>query len=214
MDELTLPAPEHQEVFQRVWARVMGEQAAPPEGPAIPAMEMAPAAASVMGAAAPARVTDSPSTPPAAVGESLPQPNEPQTQPEPDSRTARLRAQILEALEGWQFYRHLARRARAGARVLRDLAADQHRQARRLAAAYFLLTGVRYWPTDTLTTPPRTPLWGALRRRHQAEQGAQQAYLAAAQDAGDPELVELYQQLAQDCEEHCYQLRGLLEQIT
>ncbi|HIT01916.1 MAG TPA: hypothetical protein IAC21_03730 [Candidatus Enterenecus merdae] len=214
MDELTLPAPEHQEVFQRVWARVMGEQATPPEGPAVPAMGMAPAAASVMGAAAPARAADSLPPLPAAGEASPPEPSVAQSQPEPDPRTARLRAQILEALEGWQFYRHLARRARAGARVLRTLAADQHRQARRLAAAYFLLTGVRYWPTDTLAVPARTPLWGALRRRHQAEQGAQQAYLAAAQDAGDPELAQLYQQLAQDCEEHCYQLRGLLEQIT
>ena len=204
MEEMTLCSPEHQEVFRRVWARVMGDQegcpaaANPPEGmegdlSCRKLAELAKAAQDAAQGAAP-----DPAVP----------------QPEPSNPcTARLRRQILEALEGWQFYRYLARRARGGAgRILNAMAADQHQQARRLAAAYFLLTGVRYWPTDTLAVPAISSMWGALRRRHQAEEAAFHAFMSAVQDAGDPALPQLYQQLAQNCQEHCRQLRALLEQ--
>ena len=73
---------------------------------------------------------------------------------EATDRTARLRRQVMEALQGWQFYRYLARRARAGdARVLNGMAGELHRMARKLSAAYFLLTGLRYWPSELLSAP-------------------------------------------------------------
>ena len=50
-----------------------------------------------------------------------------------DDRTARLRRHVMDALEGWQFYRHLARRTRGtDARTLNSLAGELHRQAGRL----------------------------------------------------------------------------------
>ena len=102
---------------------------------------------------------------------------------ESTDRTARLRRQVMEALEGWQFYRYLARRARAGdARVLNSLAGELHRQARKLSAAYFLLTGLRYWPSELLTAPAIPSYWGALRARHHAEQRQETAYRMAADD--------------------------------
>ena len=60
-----------------------------------------------------------------------------------DDRAARLRRHVMDALEGWQFYRHLARRARGtDARALNALAGELHKHARKLSAAYFLLTGL------------------------------------------------------------------------
>jgi rubrerythrin len=133
--------------------------------------------------------------------------------PQDDESTARLRQQVLDALESWQMYRHLARRTRnTNARTLTAMAADQHRQARRLATAYFLLTGLRYWPSETLSTPAIPSFWGTLRQRHQAEQQAELSYRMAADEVTDPTLLELYQQLADGCRNRCRQLRSLLEQ--
>ena len=160
---------------------------------------------------------------PPAEAEALPQPEGPHRgndlprlweEPQPvDDRTARLRRQVMEALEGWQFYRHLARRARgADARVLNTLAGELHRSARRLSAAYFLITGLRYWPSELLSAPAIPSYWGALRRRHQLEQQQESAFRLAADDWEDPDMLELYGELADACQGRCRRLRALLEQ--
>lgn len=135
-------------------------------------------------------------------------------EPQPaDDRTARLRRHVMDALEGWQFYRHLARRARgADARMLNNLAGELHKHARKLSAAYFLLTGLRYWPTELLGAPAIPSYWGALRQRHQAEQRQESAFRLAADDWEDQELLAMYGELADACQGRCRQLRALLEQ--
>ena len=130
-----------------------------------------------------------------------------------DDRAARLRRHVMDALEGWQFYRYLARRARGtDARALNSLAGELHRHARKLSAAYFLLTGLRYWPTELLGTPAIPSYWGALRSRHQAEQRQETAFRLAADDWEDPDMLELYGELADACQQRCRRLRALLEQ--
>lgn len=225
MEDMTLCAPEHREVFQRVWRRVM-EGRSPENCPVELTVEtdhmgetrgegrgvrdagdgdmdcLRLAALAQAAEASPPR--DSRGTDLPAAGEE-PAP--------PDECTARLRQQVMDALEGWQFYRHLARRARGTpARTLTDLAADQHRQARRLSAAYFLLTGLRYWPSEQLSTPVISSFWGALRQRHQAERQTELACKLAAEDLDDATLRELYRDLEADCQSHCRQLRAMLEQ--
>lgn len=189
------------------------EEAPQPEGwqsPQEPSQEETPA-------------PEPPAQQPPAQPDSLPEPDGPSysgdlpplwEQPSPaGDRTARLRHQVMEALEGWQFYRHLARRARGSdARVLNNLAGELHRQARKLSAAYFLLTGLRYWPSELLTTPAIPSYWGALRQRHQAEQRQETAFRIAADDWDDPALLELYAELIDACQRRCRQLRALLEQ--
>lgn len=130
-----------------------------------------------------------------------------------DDRTARLRRHVMEALQGWQFYRHLAGRSRGmGARTLNSMAAEQHKEARKLSAAYFLLTGLRYWPSELLGTPVIPSFWGALRTRYQAEQRMENGFHLAADDWDDPDLLALYNELIEGCQRRCRQLRGLLEQ--
>ena len=132
---------------------------------------------------------------------------------EATDRTARLRRHVMDALEGWQFYRHLARRARGtDARALNSLAGELHKHARKLSAAYFLLTGLRYWPTELLGAPAIPSYWGALRSRHQAEQRQETAFRLAADDWEDPDMLELYGELADACQQRCRRLRALLEQ--
>ena len=177
-----------------------------PERPAEdqPAPEPAPSVVAAMSGMLPE--ADGPSR-----GSDMPRPwEEPQ---QSNDRTARLRRQVMEALEGWQFYRYLARRARAGdARVLNSMAGELHRQARKLSAAYFLLTGLRYWPSELLSAPAIPSYWGALRTRHQAEQRQEMAFRMSADDWDDPDMRELYGDLIEACQQRSRRLRGLLEQ--
>lgn len=257
-----IPCPvKDQEVFQRVWQRVMEgrDQAGSPiqpgspmgdgdlpcaclealmrqnsadplpehtNGGGTPGAEQAPPMEPNMAAEpgpvpdAPAPESPSPGSPPAEClppagvlhrGSDLPQFWEaPQ---DIDDRTAQMRRHVMDALEGWQFYRHLSKRARGTcARTLNAMAGEQHRQARRLSAAYFLLTGLRYWPSELLGAPAIPSYWGALRTRHQAEQRLENAFRLAADDWDDPEVLALYNTLADGCQQRAQQLRSLLEQ--
>lgn len=220
MEDMTLCSPEHQEVFQRVWQRVMEGRTG--EGCPVEVTAAQLAVREVTGdmdcdylkaLAQAERAQDDR----AQAGPRAPRPADlpvADEAPVPCGEcTCRLRQQIMDALEGWQFYRHLARRTRSGtARTLTALAGAHHKQARRLSAAYFLLTGLRYWPSEQLGAPVISSFWGALRQRHQAEQQMEQSYRMAAEDSEDPALRELYAQLADDCQAHCRQLRAMLEQ--
>lgn len=204
MEDMTLCSSEHQEVFQRVWNRVMANH--PETG--CPVEVTGDLSCDCL-----EQLAQTAQTPhvPDTRGNDLP--TDGMDLAPSDDSTARLRQQVLEALEGWQMYRHLARRTRnSAARTLTSLAADQHKQARRLAAAYFLLTGLRYWPSELLSTPAIPSLWGTLRQRHQAEQQAELSYRMAAEEVNDPTLLELYQQAAEGCQNRCRLLRALLEQ--
>ena len=206
MEEITLCSPEHQEVFRRVWNRVMAGH--PETG--CPVEVTGDLDCKTLEVPVDTNLSQ-PQLPEDRRGSDLPMAGM-DTSPDEGS-SAHLRAQVLEALEGWQMYRHLARRTRnSAARTLTGLAADQHRMARKLAAAYFLLTGVRYWPTETLLTPSIPSLWGTLRRQHQAEQQAELSYRMAMDETTDPTLRELYRELTEGCRNHCRQLRALLEQ--
>lgn len=203
------PHPTCPEDQQMGWQPV--EEASVPEPP-VPETPVEESPVCAQSEPAPSSIAEAlPETDGPGRGNDLPQLwEEPQ---ETTDRTSRLRRQVMEALEGWQFYRHLARRARgADARVLNSMAGELHRHARKLSAAYFLLTGLRYWPSELLSTPAIPSYWGALRTRHQAEQRQESAYHMAADDWDDPGLLELYTELIEACQHRCRQLRTLLEQ--
>ena len=215
-NDIIIRPPQEQEVFQRVWQRVMAgrsEENSPIEAAPMPEQprrwvdgDMSCDYLALLAKAIPERTIDRDQP-----ASDLPVPGLEMTSQ--NENTARLRQQTLEALEAWQFYRHLARRTRGGAaRTLTALAADQHQLARKLATAYFLHSGVRYWPSEQLATPVIPSFWGALRQRHQAEQQAELSYRMAADESDDSTLSELYEGLMESCRGHCRQLRALLEQ--
>ena len=51
-----------------------------------------------------------------------------------------------------------------------------------------------------------------MRNQHQAEQQAELSYRMAMDETTDPTLRELYRELTEGCQNHCRQLRALLEQ--
>ena len=204
MDEIMNSRSQSQEVFERVWARVMGsaapQTAAQPQPE--PVSQPAPEAQPVM---APQTMAAPPQRP-------HPAPPRPQPQPQPQPKTCCLRQQVLSSLEQWQLARLLSRRAGKQSRQMSNVAAQLHQQAKQLSAAYFLQSGVRYWPVAQLTAPRMTTYVGGLRQLYQRNQALTQEFQTCRAKAGSPDLMQLYGQLAQEGVKRAALLRQLLEQ--
>lgn len=127
----------------------------------------------------------------------------------PESRA--LQGLILEMVSAAGEYRALARREGRIAAALRELEREKVRQGKRLAAAYFLMTGVRYWPPGS--GGGSEGLLPALRRRFQREERLAKNLEALAGRAFDRCLRELYGDLARETEEIAARLRRLTEEI-
>ena len=111
-------------------------------------------------------------------------------------------------------YAALARRGRHRAAARFAALADQERRhAKRLSAAYFLITGRRYRPCCSAPSLP-ADLCLALRDQFQWERRWAFCADQGAQAAQDPCLKELYQELAREGTCHAGAIRSLLEQMT
>ena len=116
--------------------------------------------------------------------------------------------------ENYRTYQALARRAgNNGTRILSTMAADKRRQAKRLGAAYFLITGEQYRSPNLNGNRPTMDLMGGLREQFIQEQRGAAAYGGAAQETGDPCLRQLFRELGQEALGHARMIRSLLEQM-
>lgn len=219
MDEIMNSTTPSQEVFQRVWQRVMGsaavaqEASAPQSEPvAQPAPPSTPAPVPEAQPAPPSAPTSAPEAQPVmAPQRPAPQPHHPRPTP-PQPQPCCLRQQVLSSLEQWQMARLLARRAGGQARQMTAIAAQLHQQAKQLSTAYFLQSGVRYWPVAQLTQPRMTTYVGGLRQLYQRCQGLTQEFHTCHIKAATQDLAQLYGQLEQAGTKRCAQMRSLLEQ--
>ena len=199
-----------QETFERVWRRVMPEPhpdcpiVLPAEPAASPAVREAPPALPAVAASAP------PDRPVA--GEEH---NVPCLGAASAIYGGQLQQFVDRALADWRSYQALSRRAQGNSgRILSAIAAHQRRHAKRLSTAYFLISGVRYWPAERPAGPAsRTPFAAALRERFMAEQRSAAAYQAAAAETADPCLRQLYEELSREADAHAWLLRGILEEL-
>ncbi len=99
------------------------------------------------------------------------------------------------------------------ARSLSSMAADERRHAKRLSAAFFLISGVRFLPETQPISRPICGLMGSLRERFWEEQHGAAAYLASAEEAADPCLAALYRELAAEEGAHADLLRAMVERM-
>lgn len=110
-------------------------------------------------------------------------------------------------------YRTMARRSKGeNARIFQIIANQEGQHARRLSAAYFLLTGVRFWPDSTPAEPMGTFL-GWVRQRFLCEKRGEAAYRAAAERVEDFDLKELFSELALEEAYHAALLRKIVERM-
>lgn len=131
-----------------------------------------------------------------------------------EDHAALLQSAIRDELADWRTYQALSARANGvAARTLALMAADERRHAKRLSAAHFLITGIRFLPDTPPARQPRGAFWAALRERFWAEQRGASFYLAAAEETADPCLAALYRELAADEGGHADQLRCLVERM-
>ncbi len=206
----TQPAPDpglcgcDRDIFLRVWNRVM-----PEESPACPITVEQPEQdpASAPPPPRPRGAADAP-------GDEVPAPGDvPCLGSGGAADQELLREFTTRELTQWRSYQMLARRSGPGGRMLSALAGGCRRRAKRLSAALFLISGVRFWPAEQTAVPPPRSYFGALREHFLAEQDRGCAYRAAAEDCRDMCLRTLYLDLADECAEHADRIRSLLETI-
>lgn len=208
--------------FARVWNRIM-----PAEGQGCP-IELSPPADAVPETAAPEPEQTAAPFPAAPPPDPGPLPSRGHAAPAGERLMdvpclgassavygALLQEFIDRELADWRNYLALSRRAPAvGGRTLAAMAAEERRHGKRLSAAYFLISGVHYWPVERLQGPAGRGAFPALLRQCFAgEQRGAAAYLAAAEETADPALAALYRDLARDEVRHAQLLRALLEQM-
>lgn len=207
MEQEAMSQDGRREVFRRVWDRVMpeGREACPfeLEEEAVQVLSPEETAAPAENMSLPALVTRAPGAEPElclAEGSA--------------HYGAQIQRYIDQELADWRAYQALARRVSGGAgRALNAMAADEHRHAKRLSTAYFLISGVRYWPARSGEHSRGMPIHAALRERFLAEQRGSASYRQAAGQTGDHCLAELFQELAGEEESHAWLIRSILEQM-
>lgn len=122
-----------------------------------------------------------------------------------------LQAFIRHELEDMRAYQALAKRTGGPqARVFQTMAQEEKTHAKRLSAACFLISGIRFWPEGGKAAPPASYL-GSLRQRFGEEQAGMAAYLAGAEATSDPCLRQLFLELAREEWEHACKIRTLVE---
>ena len=208
LEQMPQPGPgmcgSDREVFERVWRRVMETGGGESPVEVVPAEEAA--------LPAPAQPLPAPAVPaPAAV--------DPEDAlcclgPASAAYGGALQRFIEGELQDAVTYAALARRGRHRAAARFAALADQERRhAKRLSTAYFLISGVRYWPVDRVPNPSPAPFSAALREHFMEEQRGAAAYQTAAAETADPCLHELFLELAGEEDSHAWLLRSVLEQL-
>lgn len=182
------------EVFAQVWSRVDPAQGGPVE----------PVAQEAGGGEK--SVAQSPTPAPVAQGV--------ETVGKEDETGRRLQMLVLGLLTDGSVYRDLTRRTRRSTSELQELHQTKLRQAKRLSAAYFLLTGVRYWPKETTPVNPPESFFPALRQRFLAEGRLALQLEAMAGACREEELAELYACLAQETRDIARAIRYIVERET
>lgn len=175
------------EVFAQIWSRVDPDAQGPVEVALAPAALAEPDTAGEQG--------------PVCLGQD-------------DAEGQRLQELIRQALSDASIYQGLTRRSRRARQELLDLARQKTRQAKRLSAAYFLMTGVRYWPQETTPVNPPESFFPVLRQQFLSEGRQREALNVAAQKAQDPCLRELYLSLAEEAGESTRAIRLIVERET
>ena len=203
------------DLFLRVWDRVMPverpdcpivvERSGEMNQPAVPAMQTAPVSVSSQPAVRPMSVVDQ-------AGDDFPTREDvPCLGSEAGVDQSHLQEMIGQELAAWRHYQALARRGGQGGRTLAALAEGCRRRAKRLSAALFLLSGVRFLPAEQTSVPMPRSYFSALREHFLSEQNRGQSSRAAAEESRDHCLQMLYLDLADSCADHACRIRTLLE---
>lgn len=125
---------------------------------------------------------------------------------------AELQQFVTQALQDYKTYYALARKTSGShSRTLSDLSATHYRHGKRLSTAYFLLSGVRFFPESQVKGQMEGSFLNTLRRQFLREQEHSAHYRHAQANTHDLYLKDLYSNLTADCDSHIWLLRDMLE---
>lgn len=122
-----------------------------------------------------------------------------------------LRRYIVRELQGWKSFLALAGSG-GGSTPLKSCGAEELRHAKRLSAAYFLISGVRYLPVERAAASRWSSREQGLRAMFQASQRAELEYRRSSEKTADPALSSLYLELAREEAIHLARIRLVLEE--
>lgn len=125
-----------------------------------------------------------------------------------------LRDLVDEELEGRRVYLAYARCApnNQARRILRQLAEEEGRHARRLLSLYYLMSGECYKPISSANCIA-VPAWcKALRQRYHEETYDAMRYEQLSHESDDTALSQIMEEFSKDEYRHARQLLCLLEQ--
>ena len=139
---------------------------------------------------------------------------EDQGPPPEDPGSRQLQSLVLGCLTDGSVYRDLAKRTHRSVNDLQELYRQKLRQATRLSAAYFLMTGVRYWPREVTPVNPPEGFFPALRERYIAEGRLAGQLGDMAGGCREESLRELYTDLARETGDITRAIRAIVERET
>jgi rubrerythrin len=115
------------------------------------------------------------------------------------------------------YYQTLSRKAAASGtrKLFKSIAADELLHSKRFAAAYFLITGKRYFPTRTSIEPVVVPASyiQALRDRYLAESRDAVKYRTFAQQTSDRCLKRIAEATSNDEKQHAQDILELIQKM-
>lgn len=203
------------ELFAQVWRRVAPGEACPIELSGAVDLAVPAAARSAPEPEEEAPAPEAPSCPVTGTGG----PEEPEETCTAcfgggDGAAKVLQELIRECLTGMAAYRGAAQRGPRQRAELAAMSQRKTRHAKRLSAACFLMTGVRYWPAGNLPVSRPADFFALLRERFLAEQRLHARLSALGRDTEDPCLRELYLTLAEETMELVHSIRLIVERET
>jgi rubrerythrin len=130
---------------------------------------------------------------------------------------SQLKEYINDEFRDNMYYMILSRRAPTNnaRRIFRTIAADEMKHARRWAAAYFLITGKRYFPTRATVEPVTVPsnYNMALRDRYMAESRDAVKYRQFAASTSDRCLKRMATDTSDDERQHAQDILALIQNM-
>ncbi|CDZ24269.1 hypothetical protein CCDG5_1152 [[Clostridium] cellulosi] len=129
----------------------------------------------------------------------------------------RLMEFVNDEFSDYLYYIQLSKRAptQSARRIFRQFSEDEIGHARRFAAAYFLITGKRYFPTRNSVEPVVVPplYIQALRQRYLAESRDAVKYRLFSQHTRDLCLKKIAVDTSEDERKHAQKLMELLQTV-
>lgn len=129
----------------------------------------------------------------------------------------RMMEYINDEYRDYLYYNELSKRARKATekRMFKLIAAEELLHARHFAAAYFIITGKRFFPSRSSVEKVELPesYIQALRERYIEERKTEEKYRAFSGETNDGSISKMAYEAGEDEHSHAEQILGVIKNI-